>query len=206
MLFDGGSLVSKFSLVKDPSASLFTERLCLRRFRADDLELLSRLYSDPEVMRYVGGVKSRAETETGLRTRVLAYYEEHPGLGMWATLERATGACIGFHLLNNIQGESYIQVGYVLFKEYWGRGYATEMAVRVIRYGFTELELPMICAITNLPNVASQNVLLKAGLERKGERSFSHPAYAASGPLAWFEGDRSRWLSAHSTDDANPTR
>jgi RimJ/RimL family protein N-acetyltransferase len=190
--------------VKDASASLVTERLCLRRFRADDIELLWRLYSDPEVMRYVGGVKSRAETESGLQTRVLDYYEEHPGLGMWATLERATGACIGFHLLNNIQGESYIQVGYVLFKEYWGRGYATEMASRVLRYGFTDLGLPMICAITNLPNVASQSVLLKAGLERKGERCFSHPAYAASGPLAWFEAERSRWLATHPADAPIP--
>jgi RimJ/RimL family protein N-acetyltransferase len=183
--------------VKDPSTSLVTERLCLRRFREDDLELLDRLHSDPEVMRYVGGVKTRAQTEAGLKTRILDYYEQHPGFGIWATLERATGACVGLHLLNHIQGESYIQVGYILFSQYWGRGYATEMTAAILRYGFSELELPMIHAITDLPNVASQKVLQKAGLERKGERFFPHPAYAASGPLAWFEGERARWLAAH---------
>jgi RimJ/RimL family protein N-acetyltransferase len=183
--------------VKHLHDSLTTDRLTLRRFTLGDLDLLDRLYSDPEVMRYVGGTKTRVQTETLLKTRVLEYYEKFPGLGMWATLERTTGACIGTHLLNHIQGETYIQVGYVLFSQYWGRGYATEMTIAILRYGFTELALPEIFAITDRPNVSSQRVLLKAGLERKGERSFAHPAYAASGPLAWFEADAERWLAAH---------
>jgi RimJ/RimL family protein N-acetyltransferase len=183
--------------VKDPGTSLTTDRLLLRRFTWADLDLLHRLQSDPTVMRYVGGVKTRDQTEAMLKTRILEYYDEHPGLGMWATVERATGACIGTHLLNNIQGETYIQVGYVLFSQYWGRGYATEMTITLLRYGFTDLALPEIFAITDLPNVASQRVLLKAGLERKGERSFPHPAYAASGMLAWFEGRAATWLAAH---------
>jgi RimJ/RimL family protein N-acetyltransferase len=183
--------------VKHPHDSLTTDRLTLRRFTLGDLDLLDRLYSDPEVMRYVGGTKTRVQTETLLKTRVLEYYEQFPGLGMWATLERTTGACIGTHLLNHIQGETYIQVGYVLFSQYWGRGYATEMTIAILRYGFSELSLPAIFAITDRPNVSSQRVLLKAGLERKGERSFAHPAYAASGPLAWFEADAERWLASH---------
>ena len=183
--------------MKDPHASLTTDRLTLRRFTSEDLDLLHRMYTDPEVMRYVGGVKTHAQIESLFKSRVLDYYEEFPGLGMWATIERASGACIGTHLLNHIQGETLIQVGYVLFSDYWGRGYATEMSIAILRYGFTELGLPEIFAITNLPNVASQRVLLKAGLERKGERSFAHPAYAASGPLAWFEAQAPRWLAAH---------
>jgi ribosomal-protein-alanine N-acetyltransferase len=43
--------------------------------------------------------------------------------------------------------------------------------------------------------VASQRVLEKIGLERRGERSFAHPAYAASSPLAWFEREREAWLT-----------
>ncbi|HMJ55679.1 MAG TPA: GNAT family N-acetyltransferase [Polyangiaceae bacterium] len=183
--------------VKDVAASLITDRLALRRLTSEDLDLLDRLHSDPVVTRYVGGVKTRAQTEAMLKTRILEYYEKFPGLGVWATIERASGACIGIHLLNHIQGESYIQVGYVLFSPYWGRGYATEMTVALLRYGFGELGLPAIFAITDLPNVASQRVLLKAGLERKGERSFAHPAYAASGLLAWFEGEAERWLASH---------
>jgi [ribosomal protein S5]-alanine N-acetyltransferase len=183
--------------LKNPHDTLTTERLTLRRFTLEDLDLLDRLYSDPEVMRYVGGTKTREQTEALLKSRVLDYYELFPGLGMWATIERSSGACIGTHLLNHIQGETYIQVGYVLFSQYWGRGYATEMSIAILRYGFTELGLPEIFAITDMPNVVSQRVLLKAGLERKGERSFSHAAYVKSGLLAWFEAEAERWLAAH---------
>ena len=102
---------------------------------------------------------------------------------------------IGFHLLFNIQGETIIQVGFGLAKSAWGKGYGTEMAAEVLRYGFEERALPRIVAIANLENHASQHVLLKIGLHRKGERSFPHPAYSAHGPLAWFERDREDWMA-----------
>lgn len=171
-----------------------TERLSLRRYTMDDLDLQCALTSDPQVMRYVGGVKTREQTEELLRTRIIAYYDAYPGLGVWATLERATGACIGMHLLNHIQGESLIQVGYSLFPRYWGRGYATEMSIALLRYGFAHMKLAQITALTDLPNLASQRVLLKAGLHRHGERSFAHPRYA-DGPYAWFERDAADWLA-----------
>jgi [ribosomal protein S5]-alanine N-acetyltransferase len=129
-----------------------------------------------------------------LRERMLDYYALHPGLGVWLTEERATGAPIGFHLLNNIQGETDIQVGYVLDKACWGKGYATEMCRALLRYGFAQLRLPRIVAITDLPNLASQRVLLKCGLHRNGERAFAHPAYRGE-PLAWFERDAAGWLA-----------
>jgi RimJ/RimL family protein N-acetyltransferase len=183
--------------VKGPGDSLVTERLSLRRLTRDDLDLLHRLNSDPQVMRYLGGPMDRARSEAMLNDRILGYYARHPGLGIWATLERSSGQCIGIHVLNHIQGETFIQVGFVLFPQHWGRGYATEMAVALLRYGFTELALPLIVAITDLPNAESQRVLIKAGLRRQGERTFAHPAYAAQGPFAWFERDADSWLADH---------
>jgi len=182
--------------VQDPQDSLTTERLALRRFTLDDLELLVRLHGDPRVMRYAGGVLSREQSRVLMQDRFLDYYQHYPGLGVWATLERSTGECVGLHLLNHVRGETCIQVGYLLFPEYWGRGYATEMTLRVLRYGFEALALPQIVGITDLANVASQHVLLKAGLLRRGERSFAHPAYQP-GPLAWFERDAADWLAQH---------
>src|SRR5688572_16519924 len=106
---------------------LTTDRLALRRFTAADLDWLAELYSDPDVTRYLGGTKDRGKAEELLNVRFLQYYDEHPGLGVWMTIERATGRRVGFHLLNHIQGESIIQVGYTLIKPMWGRGLATEM-------------------------------------------------------------------------------
>jgi RimJ/RimL family protein N-acetyltransferase len=179
----------------DAQCWLMSERLGLRRFTADDLDWLADLYADPDVARHLGGTKSRAQVKAVLNIRILQYYEDHPGLGIWLTLERDTGDAVGFHLLNHIQGESILQVGYALLKPVWGRGFATEMASRLLRYGFVDLALPRISGMTTLANVASQHVLAKIGLRRHGTRAFSHPAYAAQGPMAWFERAADDWLA-----------
>ena len=179
---------------------LRTERLALRRFTPDDLDWLAALYSDADVTRYLGGVKDRRQAEALLNTRILEYYDEHPGLGIWMTVERATGARVGFHLLNHIRGESIVQVGYTLTKEAWGRGFATEMAAALLRYGFRDLGLPRIAGMASLQNLASQRVLTKIGLQRRGERAFPHPDYASEGPMAWFEREAADWLAAHAAE------
>lgn len=174
---------------------LASERLQLRRFTPGDGALLRRLNSDPEVMRYLGGVERAEDTQAMLDGRILSYYEEHPGLGVWATLERSSGEFIGFHLLNHIRGETLIQVGYRLLPSFWGRGYATEMSVALLRYGYAELGLPSLCAITHPDNLGSQRVLLKSGLTRRGERAFNHPSYAPYGAMPFFQRDAADWLA-----------
>ena len=172
---------------------LTTDRLLLRRFQEDDLDWLVAFYAEAEVVRYLGGTKTRAQVEQLFETRILRYYDAHPGLGIWMTVDRATELPLGFHLINNIQGETIIQVGYGLVQPAWGRGLATEKALALLRYGFLELGLPQMCAIAHLDNVASQRVLTKIGLGRRGERAFPHPAYSAAGPMAWFERDAESW-------------
>jgi [ribosomal protein S5]-alanine N-acetyltransferase len=176
---------------------LQTERLALRRFTPDDYEWLVSLYSDAEVMRYGSGVKSREQVMVVMQERILDYYDANPGLGVWQTVERSTGSPIGFHVLNKIQGESIIQVGYFLLKPAWSRGFATEMARALLRYGFVDLGLPHIAGMTERDNVASQHVLTKIGLRRNGERAFPHPAYAHAGPMAWFEREAADWIAEH---------
>lgn len=176
-----------------------TTRLTLRRFVAADLDFLVELYADEEVARFVGGIKTRDQAKEMLETRFLAYYDSFPGMGIWMTLEKATGLPVGLHLINHIQGESLIQIGYIIARSAWGMGYATEMCRALMPYAFTELKLSHLCAITDPENLASQRVLLKVGLERRGERTFGHPAYAG-GPLAFFEIEAQAWWTRHGSD------
>src|SRR6188472_344280 len=136
---------------------LTTERLALRRMTKHDFEWLVDLYRDAEVTRYLGGTKTPAQVEEMLATRVIDYYEANPGLGLWMTLERSSGRALGFHLLNHIQGETIIQVGFGLARHAWGQGFATEMAAALLRYGFTDLRLPRIVGMANIENLASQH-------------------------------------------------
>jgi ribosomal-protein-alanine N-acetyltransferase len=174
---------------------LTTARLGLRRFTPADLDWLTQLYSDTEVTRFLGGPKNRAQAAAMLDTRILQYYAEHPGLGMWVTVDRGNGEAVGFHLLNHIRGESIIQVGFALVKAAWGFGYGTEMGAAILRYGFVELQLPRIAGMAHVDNHASQRVLQKIGLQRNGVRAFPHPDYAAAGAMAWFERERSDWVA-----------
>src|SRR5262245_16433822 len=80
-----------------------------------------------------------------------------------------------------------VQIGFTLAKSAWGKGFGTEMASAVLRYGFIELRPPRIAGMASLQNHASRRVLLKIGLERKGERAFPHPDYSSEGAMAWFE-------------------
>ena len=62
------------------------------------------------------------------------------GFGMWATIHKATGKFIGRCGLTpmDIEGRGEIEVGYMLAKEYWGQGLATEAALAILRYGFEQ--------------------------------------------------------------------
>jgi ribosomal-protein-alanine N-acetyltransferase len=182
-------------VARDPLIPPPTTRLALRRFTLDDLEWLVALYADEDVTRYLGGTRDRIQVEEMLTNRIIDYYHRHPGLGIWMTTDRASGTPLGFHLLNHIQGETIIQVGFALHRDAWGRGIATEMAAAVLGYAFRDLQLPRMAGMANRGNTASQHVLEKIGLRRMGERAFSHPAYQSQGPLAWFERDAAEWLA-----------
>jgi RimJ/RimL family protein N-acetyltransferase len=77
---------------------LQTERLILRRFTLDDVDLATELDSDPEVMRYItGGLPTpRDEIRDDYLPSWLAYYERGDAYGFWAAIEkRRRPACAG---------------------------------------------------------------------------------------------------------------
>ena len=119
---------------------LETERLMLRRLTMNDLDDLFALYHSPEVRKYYSeGIPSYAETKQELAWMIDHCYAKY-GFGMWATLYKSTGKFIGRCGLTpmDIEGHEEIEVGYMLSKEYWGQGLATEAALAILRYGFEQ--------------------------------------------------------------------
>lgn len=168
---------------------LESERLYLRRYRWEDFGDLRRLNSDPEVMHYLGGVESEDTTRAMLRDRILAYYDANPGLGVWATHRKADDVHLGFHLLNQVREGTEIQVGYRLYREHWGQGYATEMARALLRYGFGDRNLSEIVAMADVGNTASQHVLEKIGLVWYRR----HPYVGWD--CHWYRSSREAWMT-----------
>jgi ribosomal-protein-alanine N-acetyltransferase len=139
-----------------------TNRLLLRMFAPDDLEDLSRIFSDPDVVRHLGtGLPVRRdETEQALLS-IIKHWERH-GFGRWAAVFKPTGKLIGYGGLRLFQETP--ELVYLLAKPYWGIGLATELAHAALRYGFEEQQFERIIAMAKIANVASQRVMEKIGM------------------------------------------
>lgn len=152
---------------------LQTERLRLRPFGVDDVDRLTALDSDAEVMRYIsrGVTTPRDVILRKILPSWLALYEQPRPIGFWAVEQRADDEFIGwFHLRPDTISAPEMELGYRLFRHAWGKGYASEGARALIALGFEKLSCDVIPARTLLTNRASQRVMQKCGLTFEQER------------------------------------
>jgi RimJ/RimL family protein N-acetyltransferase len=153
---------------------LETERLILRRFTADDADLLIELDSDPAVMRYLPGGEPTAPEVIRERDLpdVLAGYEKWEGnFGLFAAQEKQSGAFLGWFHLRPAQGAPLdeVELGYRLRQAAWGKGYATDGSQALLCKGFQELGVRMAWAATMSVNLASRKVMGKLGMRFVGD-------------------------------------
>jgi [ribosomal protein S5]-alanine N-acetyltransferase len=149
---------------------LSTDRLIIREFRAEDEAAIQAYASDVDVTRDTAwGPNTPAVTQAVLRTWI-ADQEHWPRRSIPLAIElRAEHALIGGTGFSSINPDTQTgSFGYVLNKNYWGRGLATEAARAVLRLGFEALDLHRITAECFVRNPASQRVLEKLGLRREG--------------------------------------
>ena len=135
----------------------------LRPVRRDDLAPLHRLWTHPDVRRYVWDDEEipRSRAEAAVREAIDAF-ESH-GFGLWLA-EGEDGALLGFCGLRHLDDGPDVEVIYGVAPSEWGRGLATEMAEAMLRYGFGTVGLPRLVGIADAPNAASRRVLEKAGM------------------------------------------
>ena len=152
---------------------LETNRLVLRHLQRDDLDDLFALYRDSEIRRYFPeGTLTYEETRDELEW-FLDGHPDHPELGLWATVLKGTDQFIGRCglLPLTIEQRPEVEVAYLLAKEYWGQGLATEAARGIVQYAVERLRLPRLICMVTPGNQASANVARNIGmtLEREME-------------------------------------
>lgn len=165
-------------------ADVTTDRLVLRRFRADDLDELAAVFANEEVWRFpLGRGLTRAETEGFLGRQIASW--EGCGFGLWAVVERSTSRLVGFVGLS-VPGFlpeilPAVEVGWRLHPDVWGRGYATEGAAAALHEASTTLGLDVVCSVPQKGNTASVRVCERLGLRLV--REVDIPANEMRGPL-----------------------
>jgi ribosomal-protein-alanine N-acetyltransferase len=146
--------------------SIIIETACLRLrpFKADDVDEIHRLWTNPGVRKFLWDDKviSREQAEEAVQES-LALYENH-GHGLWAVSLRAVTEMIGFCGYWFFHDPPELQLLYGLAPAYWGKGLATEAARAMIHYGFDSLAFDRIIASADAPNAASLRVMEKVGM------------------------------------------
>jgi RimJ/RimL family protein N-acetyltransferase len=143
--------------------TLETARLTLRPFREADVQPFWELSQDPEVMRYMG---DRTLPTLHEAWRAIAGSIGHwalRGYGQWAIEERESSRLIGRAGIINPAEWPGAEVGYLLGRAWWGRGYATEAAQAAMDWGFRETGFGELISLIDPANTASIAVAMRLG-------------------------------------------
>jgi ribosomal-protein-alanine N-acetyltransferase len=147
-----------------------TERLVLRDFEEADWKSVHDYASDLEVVRYVDWGPNTIEETKSFIQRAIAHQHEQPrrnyDLAVALKSQKLIIGGCGIHVSNPDNREGWI--GYVLNRNFWGQGYATETAKALLKFGFEQLNLHRIFATCDPANIASARVLEKIGMKREG--------------------------------------
>ncbi len=154
-----------------PLTVLETARTVVREMTLEDLPELYRIYDDDEIRKYVGRLGEYEEEKKSLESYIRSAYGFY-GFGLWAVTEKGSGRLIGRAgvSLREIDGESRMELGYLIAREYRRRGYALEVCGAIKSYAFERLEAGEIYIVTRPDNTASVRTAEKLGF---GRPSFS---------------------------------
>lgn len=148
-----------------------TPRLALRHPVPEDLDALFALYRDPEIRKYFpDGTRTLEQTWRELEWFRFGH-PRRPELGLWATVERSSGAFLGrCGLLPwEIQGSHEVELAFLIDKARWGEGFGTEAASAIVSYARCTLNLERLICLITPGNAASVRVAQKVGMSFERE-------------------------------------
>jgi len=143
---------------------LETERLRLRELSGADLDFVAEMLGDAEVMRFYQKPLARAEAEAWIARQTERYARD--GHGLWLVEDRATGRPVGTVglIAQVVDGAVEPEVGYLVHRPHWKRGYAVEAALAVRDHAFGVLGKAHVVSLVRPANLPSQAVARRMGM------------------------------------------
>ena len=150
--------------------NLDTERLTTRFLTQGDRHLWAKFLGDKECIEFFPKADFKTPSDRAefwIDKQINRYKENRYGLQ--ALINKSTGEFIGQCglLLQDVDGVKELEVGYHIFKNHWGKGYASEAAKFFKDYGFKNKQAESIISIIHPDNVRSQNVAIKNGMQNE---------------------------------------
>ena len=169
-----------------------TDRLLLRRWRAEDFDDLCAVFAKPEVWWYPHQRGWSADETRSFLDRRIDLWQSR-GWSHWAVVHREHECLIGYLGLEPPtflpEVMPTVEVGWRLDPDYWGRGLATEGGRAALRFGFDVVGLDEIVSIYEPDNVPSGRVMERIGMHR--DHDTIHPTLGVD--LRVYRLLRSEW-------------
>jgi [ribosomal protein S5]-alanine N-acetyltransferase len=148
---------------------LETERLLLRKITVEDAEDMFVYGSNPEVSTYVTWNKHQTLSDTKEFIDFILNQYEAGRIAPWGIEDKETGRLIGtIDFVSWNTNHHFAEIGYVIARDYWGKGITTEAAEALIRFGFEKMDLVRIQARCFVENIGSERVMEKVGMSFEG--------------------------------------
>lgn len=143
---------------------IYTSHLSLRPLQPEDAHVLQRIYQSEGVLRYFPNpVPPALERVQRFIAGQQAHWKEY-GYGNWGILLAGGNKIIGWAGLQYLPELGETEVGFLLDRPFWGKGYATEAAHASLQFGFVQINLDHIIALVHAENLPSMRVVDKCGM------------------------------------------
>ena len=146
-----------------------SERLTFRLLTRDDFNDWVPLFASKETAVFLGMDihLSPEECCEFWFTKSLGRYEKQTG-GMNVLVDKQTGKMVGQCglIIQDIEGEKLMEIGYAILPEHWGKGYASEAAMFCKHYAFEHNFTDAIISMIHVDNIGSETVARKNGMSQ----------------------------------------
>ena len=151
---------------------LESERLILRSFREEDVDVMAELFANPDFMRFSLGAFTERKQTVAFIEKVMDW--DRAGIpSQFAVVPRGDDAIVGYcGFFQHAEVPGEIEIGYRLHPDYWNRGLITEAARAVRDHGFADLKLSRVISLIHPENIPSRRVAEKNGMKVEKEITF----------------------------------
>ncbi|MEO8151111.1 MAG: GNAT family N-acetyltransferase [Bacteroidia bacterium] len=172
--------------------NLETPRLRIRKLIMNDVTAWMEYFQSPQVLKFMGFKPDDKQGCIIWIEKQLKRYAANEHDGLRALIDKETNEMVGQcgFLIQEIDNEVVLEIGYHLISRFWKKGYATEAAKAFKEYAFENNLADSLVSIIHIDNINSQQVAERNGMKRERQTTFRDTA------VFIYRIDKQDWLKS----------